>query len=50
MLRLLLHPCFKWVYKSEFDSYKETELHQKKIISDFGDEIHIKKKLRLINY
>lgn len=44
ILRLLLHPFFKWVYKSEFNSYKETEVHQKKIISDCRDEIRMLKK------
>lgn len=44
ILRLLLHPFFKWVYKSEFNSYKETEVHQKKIISDCRDEICMLKK------
>lgn len=44
ILRLLLHPCFKWVYKSEFNGYKEAEMYQKKIISDFRDDIYMLKK------
>lgn len=44
IFRLLLYPCFKWVYKSDFNSYKETEKYQKKIISDYRDEICTLKK------
>lgn len=39
MLRLLLYPCFKWVYKSDFNRYEELGAYQRKAISDYRDEV-----------